>query len=268
MTKHDIKDLYFSQLALGAFDSCYLKFRRRYIDGLYWPGNWVTKEEYREAIELGQLFHLLAQRYYSGLPVGEGQGEEAQRVIRWIRAMADFCPRDNSGIYLPEQELRINREGLRLVAKYDLLKILPDGRAVIYDWKTNDRPLKEAYLAHHIQTILYRYLLVRAGGIYTPIGQLKPEDVSMVYWNPRYPNQPVSLAYNEKKYQSDEKNIRQKIKDIESRSYAEFYATSNVKNCAHCEYSPLCHGQPMIEPPEGEEDELELAWDEIEEYTF
>lgn len=268
MTKHDLREMYYSQSALGAYDHCYLKFRRRYIDGLYWPGNWVSSAEQREAIELGQLFHLLAQRHYSGLPVGEGEGARADTVTRWLYAMAAFCPVDKESIYLPEQELRINQDGLRLMAKFDLLKILPDGRAVIYDWKTNPGIPKEAYFAHHIQTILYRYLLVKVGGIYSPKGKLESEEVSMVYWNPKHPTKPVSMAYNQKQYQNDEKIIRQKIMDIEGRGYEDFYATSDIKKCGYCEYSPLCHGQPTIENPEDLEEELDLAWDEIEEISM
>jgi hypothetical protein len=28
---------YYSQLALSIYQSCQLRFRRRYLDGLYWP---------------------------------------------------------------------------------------------------------------------------------------------------------------------------------------------------------------------------------------
>ena len=35
-----LDELYFSQLALRYYEKCPLKFHRRYLDGLYWPGDW------------------------------------------------------------------------------------------------------------------------------------------------------------------------------------------------------------------------------------
>ena len=60
-----LDDLFFSQLALLYFEKCPLKFRRRYLDGLFWPRDWGGNQEMKELLEKGELFHQLAWRYYS-----------------------------------------------------------------------------------------------------------------------------------------------------------------------------------------------------------
>ncbi|MBO8137991.1 MAG: PD-(D/E)XK nuclease family protein [Desulfotomaculum sp.] len=270
MAAVDLKEMYFSQNSLSTYDSCYLKFRRRYIDGLYWPGSWVLDRGQRELMEQGQVFHHLAQRYYSGIPVGDLEAGAVGPVADWFERLKEFRPFTGDAVFLPEQELRIDQEGIRLVAKYDLLVILPDGRAVIYDWKTAPTPPKNHYYRRHMQTIVYCYLLVKAGGMYAPGGRFSPGDISMIYWNPRFPKAVEPLVYSEEKYHKDERIIRAKIKEIESREYEDFYATSNEKICRYCEYSPICHGKPAVieDDYEEEEEHLNFDWNDIDETIF
>ncbi|MBM7855097.1 radical SAM protein with 4Fe4S-binding SPASM domain [Desulfohalotomaculum tongense] len=265
----DVKEMYFSQNSFSTYDFCSLKFRRRYIDGLYWPGSWVTDNEKREMVEQGQLFHLLAHRYYCGIAMGELERYLTEPVSSWFKELQNFRPLTAGAVFLPEQELRCHQDGIRLVAKFDLLMVLPDGRAVIYDWKTALGRPKSQYYRQHIQTIVYRYLLVKAGGFLSPRGAFSPADISMIYWNPRYPRLVEPLAYSEDKYQRDADMIEKKIKEIESRDYDQFYATGDQKKCRHCEYSPICHGRPMAaDLSEEVEEELDIDWDDIDEMLF
>ena len=121
---------YYSQLALSIYQSCQLRFRRRYLDGLYWP------RPISEQVELGMDFHLVSNRYFAS-----GQQESYGGDLgSWLEALYRFRPLAPGLVFLPEQELRLKDGPVRLVAKYDLVALEP-GRVVIYDWKTDRRRL-------------------------------------------------------------------------------------------------------------------------------
>ncbi|MFO7153275.1 MAG: PD-(D/E)XK nuclease family protein [Bacillota bacterium] len=263
--KNDISQMYFSQYALETYDSCALKFRYRYIDGLYWPSTWAADPEQLEAIEQGQLFHLAARRYYSGIPVGPLE----EPVKSWLEELKRFRPRDEEALFLPEQEIRLNAGGLKLLVKLDLLMVLPDGRAVIYDWKTTPHQPKASFFARSLQTIVYRYVLKQAGQKYSPKGDFSSEDISMIYWNPRYPHAVEPIGYHEEDFRRDEKILRQLIEEIKGKPYEEFYATGDTKKCTYCVYAPICHGTSVdYRRLEEVEDELDLDWESIEEFAW
>ncbi|MTI79738.1 MAG: PD-(D/E)XK nuclease family protein [Firmicutes bacterium] len=269
MPLNDVKEMYFSQNSINTYDNCYLKFRRRYIDGLYWPGSWVTDKDKRENIERGKLFHLLAERYYSGIPTGDLQHSMDGEVVRWFANLKKFRPLTDEADFFPEQEIRFCQDGMKIMAKYDLLMAHPDGRAVIFDWKTNANKPKSQYYQRHMQTIVYRYLLAKAGEDFSPQNKLLPSDISMVYWNPRYPSMVEPISYTQERLANDEKLMKDKIREITGRSYEDFYATSDEKKCRYCEYSPICHGKPMLEDPLDEiDEELDLDWNDIDESLF
>lgn len=267
MTRHNVKDLVFSQSALGTYSQCYLKFRRRYIDGLYWPGSWVGDKKQRESIEKGNTFHLLANRYYSGLPLGVA-GEDGQEITQWLAELVKFRPKTKDAVFMPEQVISYSGGGIRLTAKFDLLMVLPDGRGIIFDWKTTPGKPKPQYYSIHIQTIVYRYILAVAGGIYSPKGKFPPQDISMIYWNPRHPGTVHPLAYSQELLQRDQDLIVRLIYEIENRKYEDFYATGDQGKCVYCEYSPICHGRPALYNIEDEEENIDLGWDDIDEFDF
>jgi hypothetical protein len=242
----------YSQNALSTYTSCQLKFRRRYLDALYWPRP-ITGQ-----VELGQSFHILCQRYFtSGQHSCEGQ------LHKWMDLIVKFRPPDTNQLFLPEQELRYRAEGLRLVAKYDLLVLSDTERVFIYDWKTEKRQHTESYLEKTFQTCIYRFLMARAGNPYWE-REIKPSDIVMVYWNPRFPESPVTLAYNEKQYRRDESRLRQIISGIEGKDRNSFWPTTEEKVCRTCEYAPLCEKGTTATPSYQEEEDISLGWDDIE----
>lgn len=264
MLAKNLDDLYFSQSALIAYQNCPLKFRRRYLDGLFWPLDWGGNIEQKDAVEQGRLFHLLAERYYL-----HGEKPATAEFAEWFTRLMEFRPYHENGLFLPEHELRINDQGIKLVAKYDLVYFTSQGRAIIYDWKTNNsRPLYN-YWRKHLQTITYRYLLCRTGGVYTKKGFLQAEDISMICWNPRYPKEIQPISYSQKEFQQDEQILNKLIREIKSLSYDRFLATGDQKRCKFCEYSPICHGKRAVQLElEEEEMNFDLDWDAIEEIQF
>jgi hypothetical protein len=243
---------YYSQLALSIYQSCKLRFRRRYLDGLYWP------RPVSEQIRMGMNFHLLSQRHFAYGQTEKHDGE----LGGWVDALYYFRPLSEGTVFLPEQELRLSDGAVRLVAKYDLIMLAPD-RVVIYDWKTDERRLSREYCENTLQTLVYRYMLVRAGDGYwnRPIA---PSDVVMIYWNPRYPGTVVALPYDARQYRRDQDRLGGMIEEIESRDIDSFFATTEERVCRACEYSPICHGTPQADLEE-DTDDLSLNWDDIEE---
>lgn len=270
MLVRNIEDIYFSQLALVTYQSCQLKFRRRYLEGLFWPGNWALDPEQRELVDRGRLFHLLAQRYYSGLEAVGGAGQVPRTVLSWfekLRSMRPFVPEE--GVFLPEYELRLCTERMKLLAKYDLVYITPDGRAVIYDWKTGPSKPKASYWKRHLQTTVYRYLLCAAGSAYSPRGEFRPEDISIIYWNPQHPGVIEPVGYSEKEFKRDGRRLKELIEEIVNKSFEEFLPTGDQKRCGFCEYMPICHGQRAGQVELEEEDlDIDIDWEDIDEIRF
>ena len=247
--------LWFSQASLSAWQSCALKFKYRYIDGLYWP--LAAGGKVSEHIELGRKFHLLAQRYFSGgagaLPPGEPM------LATWLNRLQEYLPLSSKEEFLPEYELRSAQNDLRLLAKYDLLAAGP-GKVTIYDWKTDERPPRSAF-AVSPQTRLYLYLLTLTGYF-----GVEAENVQMVYWNPRFPREPLTVNYSLQQQEQDGAWIRRLIDQI--MSTAAFPATNNEKNCRFCEYRPVCHGQGLEEVQEDLLEIDEVDWEQIQEIAL
>ncbi len=261
-----IDELYFSQAALSIYDQCALKFKRRYLDGLYWGSSWGKKESQKKEIEKGRLFHDLADKYYS---FGKNVVDKElipEEVAKWLESLIKFRPYNEAGAFLPEQELRLNQDGMKLMAKFDLLYISSDNEAIIYDWKTSKKPAKKVYRRRSIQTKLYRYLLVAAGGRFSAKESWAPEEIKMVYWNPRFKVEQV-LAYSQEKFEADKRYLQQEIKEIKNDE--EFMATDNEEICDYCEYNPICHGETAIEVELEEEDlDIDFDWEEENAMNF
>lgn len=265
MLARNLDEMYFSQSALGTFDTCQLKFRRRYLDGLFWPPNWGGDPEQREAIRLGQSFHILAQRYFARGEVPASAGQLSDPLDRWFEHLAGFRPFQGQGRFLPEHELRLNENGIKLVAKFDLLYLAPTGRCVIYDWKTTPGHAYAQYHRNSWQTLLYRYVMSKAGGVYAPRGMWRPEEITMIYWNPRYPHEAEPLVYSAKLLRADEEKIGAQLQRIKALAYEHFAPTSHPGNCSRCEYSPICHGRRAVMLELEEEDaDFDLDWESIE----
>ena len=252
----DLSSMWFSQASLSAWLNCALKFKFRYIDGLYWPmpmGGAVS-----EHMELGRKFHLLAQHYYTDGTIDIPTGED-ENLGTWLRRLKEYLPRTDSHRFLPEYELRASQDGLRLLAKYDLLVSNEQG-VTIYDWKTNDKPPLPA-LGSSAQTRIYLYLLGLTDYFVIPPGNLR-----MVYWNPRYPKEPLAISYSAQQREQDGQWLSKLISEIQAT--AAFPATSNEKNCRFCEYRPVCHGQGLEELDSDSLELEEVDWDQIQEIAL
>jgi hypothetical protein len=248
----DIGKMYFSQAALSAWLSCRLKFKYRYIEGLFWP----LPPEAVGKLEPGRKFHLVAQQYYQfghcHLPPQETE------LASLVEQLKRFLPAGTPGKCLPEFELRCQEGEMRLLAKYDLLVQQPQG-VTIYDWKT-DHHAPQPNLLNSPQTRLYLYLLSSVPGYFA----LAPEQVEMIYWNPRFPQEPRTTRYNSRQRSEDGQWLRDIITEIKANKH---FPGIQGEPCRRCEYRPVCHGRGIEFPQEDNTLEV-LDWDFLPELVW
>ncbi|MFW6022113.1 MAG: PD-(D/E)XK nuclease family protein [Halanaerobiaceae bacterium] len=270
MLSNNINNLYFSQSALAIYEKCPLKFRRRYIDGLYWPQDWGGNMEQKEIIETGKRFHRLAQRYYARGEVMDAEMLSGE-LRHWFENLREFRPYTEQDVFYPEHEIRINKDGIKIVAKFDLLYLNKvKNKFIIYDWKTNQKPFsnKKDY-SESMQSIVYLYVLAQAGSQYFPVDMLKTQDIGLTYWNPRFPGNVKNVKYSQRKFVSDKKFLINKINEIKSLSYDEFVGVNEEKICKYCEYRPICFNKnPELIEVEEDDLGLDMDWETIEEIQF
>jgi hypothetical protein len=237
-------DFQFNQGNLQDFVDCQRRFWLRYIRKLAWPA--IPSEpvlENERQIQLGALFHRLAYQYWLGVPADRlrAMAEKAQMDEWWQNFTTISKLKDLPGITLhPEFFLSAKLQSASLVGKYDLLAMQPDGQAIIFDWKTSPKRPPSSWLNRRVQTRLYPYLLVQAGGYLSQAGSLLPEKVSMRYWFAAFPDQPEWFAYNQAQFQADRAYLSGLIETICAIDDEDFYQTNDEKKCAYCVYRSLC----------------------------
>ncbi len=259
----------FSQNSLSTFDSCPMKFKRRYMDGLKW--NNIPIPEVKERIEKGRDFHLMAHRYFSGIAWDEPFYKYEEPEL-WMNNLKRCFPIDKDNIYLPEYVLRMCRGNLRLEADYDLIIVRPDGKVEIWDWKTHyDSPKKRKAsaakkLISSYQTIVYLFILKELFGdvIRMP---LNCSNISMSYWSPDTARIICTIEYSEQTHEDNRKLLLKKVGDILSYDYHSFDRTAYLKHCDRCEFSLLCNNKkPDFGTIDDDADFMDsIDWEDIEE---
>ena len=244
----------FSQSSLQDFMDCRRRFQLRYIQRVAWPA--VPAEPARENerhIVRGERFHRLAQQYLIGVP--------KDRLERFVRADRDDClPRwwDNFTGCLPQEIAQARMTGglhvettlsapldlpqsrCRLVAKFDLVLVRPNGQVVIYDWKTSTHRPSRSWLMQRMQTRVYPYLLARAGACLNDGCSFDPHQISMIYWFAEPGQPPEVLNYSSAMYRDDEQSLREMVTEIIALSQDGFTMGNDERNCRYCVYRSLC----------------------------
>ena len=270
------KVLQYSQASLQDFADCHRRFFYRYIAHLAWPA--VESEPVIEAEKLmqsGEQFHLLLRQYFSGVPVDKL--EESAFLVGDLREWwQNFLAADlelKDAILFPEKVLTVPLGDTRLVGKFDLVAMHPDGRTVIYDWKTSQRMPSRQSLAARWQTIVYPYLLAKGGAILHQGAAIQPDKISMVYWYTNFPDQPIVFQYSAADMEADEQALLSLIREIESRNgIEEFELALDEKYCKYCVYRSLCdrgiEAGGELEMEFEPETEFNLDFDQIQEIEF
>ncbi len=270
-------DFQFSQASLQDYADCPRRFYLRYLRRVMWPAVEAEPALRHEAhMQRALDFHRMVHQHLLGvsearLTAQAGEGD----LLAWWENYLDARPANVEGEHFPELTLSAPLMGTRLIAQYDLVVLAPDGKALIFDWKTSRKRTSRRWLTERLQTRVYRYLLVQAGGHLraTPIDSAS---VTMSYWFAQFPDDPERLPYDAKQYAADEAYLRQMIAEIRARSDKDDFAlTDDARRCRFCPYRSLCdRGQEAGDFEAMEETEPEsvgafdLDFDQVAEVEF
>lgn len=270
----------FSQNSLQDYTDCQRRFQLRYLLRQPWPAvNTEPLAEYERLLELARRFHQLAQRHSVGLPeIDLTRSIDDSDLRRWWRFYMESPPPDlPAAVRRPEVTLSAPLGGYRLTARYDLLALEPGRRAVVVDWKTNQKRPDSAALVTRLQTRVYPYVLVEAGTALNGGVPLSPEQVKMVYWFAEFPAQPEILPYNAPQYAADGAYLADlvgRIADHAESGGEEWPLTPDNRHCRFCNYRSLCDRGvlpgPLAEFDADQALEISLAYDfeETEEIEY
>lgn len=234
---------YYSQNSLNTFNKCPLKFKLKYFDNMSWKNDSDEDIEYYEGMKTGLDFHLICERYFSRIPLGKQSCNE--NIAKWTDELLKLMPIEEQNVYLPEYEIKMIKEHVRLQAKYDLIVIKPNNEIEIWDWKTENRKLSHKELENRFQTIVYMYTVgEKLGEI---LGQkIKLDKVKMIYWQPQYSEHIHTISYSEDKHKKNEKTISEVIQNINQYDFIkDFNKILYIKQCKFCEFNYFCNNEKI-----------------------
>jgi len=247
-------DFRFSQGSLQDYVDCQRRFQLRHLLQLSWPAVPAEPiEENERRGRMGRVFHQLIYQHLLGLPQERlASIAAAEALTDWWSSYLEHAA-DIQALLLQEglqaaSTLKLHPEYLlsaplgeyRLVAKYDLIAILPGKYTFILDWKTSRNPPSWQWLDQRLQNRVYPYLLVAAGTQLNTGLAVQPGQVEMVYWYAEQPKQLRRFVYSMEKYQEDGHYLVSLVKEIENKGENEFALTSERKHCQYCVYRSYC----------------------------
>ena len=247
-------DFHFSQSSLQDYVNCPRLFQLRYLLKLAWPAVEAEPiQENEQRMQMGGVFHQLIHQHLLGLPEERlSRIAVDEHLARWWQNYLDFAADLTSLLNLRGSEtasdLQLHPEVLlsaplgnyRLVAKYDLIVVLPGVRAFIFDWKTSRKLPPRQWLDHRLQTRVYPYLLVKAGTYLNAGMSFQPEQVEMIYWYAEQPDEIQRFPYNQGKHQEDGRYLTDLVSEIKALGGIDFTLTSDRKRCHYCTYRSYC----------------------------
>ena len=274
MAKSD--QIIYSQASLQDFSECQRRFYYRYLRQLSWPAAEAEPVLEMEALrQAGEDFHRLVYQFLTGVPVGqiENQAFVSGEIKTWWANFLELGISPGTPGLFPETRLAVQVDGLKLIAKFDLIQIDGEGQVTIFDWKTTrGQPSRES-LAARWQTIVYPYVLAGAGATLTGSKPVNPENIRMVYWFANFPDRPVEFSYSNERMDADREAIQSLLGEIQARTDIEdFPLTPDVSRCRFCVYRSLCNrGESAGLHPDLEYEQqvdFDLDFDQIQEIEF
>lgn len=231
----------FSQSSLQDYSDCPRRFQLRYIEHLQWPAieSEPVMENERRQLE-GQHFHRMVQQHLIGLPAEKLVPlANTPNLSRWWENYLHH-KLELTGCALYTELTLIAPVGIyRLMAKYDLVAVKPEGRAFIYDWKTHHKRPRDEWMAARMQTRVYRALLIHAGSYLNNGNPFQPEQIEMIYWYADYPAETARFVYTAIQYKRDWDSLTGLI--IEIGNHRHFPLTDDEKKCSYCPYRSYCN---------------------------
>ena len=236
----------FTQHSLATFDNCPLKFKKRYMENLKWDT--FPDEKVKKRLEMGNNFHLLANRYFLGTDPGLDEfTEEYESLSTWLENLKNSFKFEEGVRYLPEYKLRMVRGELKLEANFDLIMIR-DESIEIWDWKTHEKDSKnrrvdlQRKLLESLQTKVYMFVLKEQAAFI--LGkEIDCSRITMNYWQPDPPGILVSVNYTEGLHEQFGNTIKTKIKNILNYDFTDFDKNTFSRHCKFCEFNWFCNNE-------------------------
>lgn len=258
-----METIVFSQASLLAFAACKRRFQLRYLEKLAWPNQPFTHKQ-RIALEHGQAFHQLAERYFLGLPIKPADLGKSQLRQWWQRFEENMLP-FAAGKLMPELRLTVAAGEHFLNGRCDLIRVGQDQEEPsvhIYDWKTS-QPKTQEELAQAWQTRLYLAIVSESGKTLVTEGtELDPEHIELTYWYAADPEAPRTISYSEEQHQQNWAELETLIQEIESCFAAnDWPLTDNWSHCRVCTYATYCDRYESGSP-------VSLISEDLVEYEF
>jgi len=264
-------DFVFSQSALQDYQDCHRRFELRYLLDVRWPAQETAQAlRYEAGQQQGQEFHHLVHQHALGVPAEALTATIKDEELRaWWKRYLDWQSKNLPAERYPELTLTTPLGETLLMAKYDVVARLADGTFLIVDWKTG-RPQNRARLAYRMQTIVYPFVLTKAGDWLHNGQPIPPDRIRFVYWFAET-GETVEFQLSDEKLAQDEARLASLINDIITG--IEFPKTSDERRCRFCVYRSLCdRGETPGDLNELDDDEIpsgiSLDLDEIEEISF
>lgn len=238
----------FTQQSLSTFESCPLRFKKRYLEGLKW--NSFPDVEVKKRLEKGRNFHLLALRYFMGLDPGlDEQTEEFHELNGWLSNLKKNFELRQDCRYLPEYKLRLNTGFFILEANFDLIIVKKDS-VEIWDWKTHGKKQGGGNTADRnptdesLQTMVYLFVLKERLSYVT--GRPAQDDrMDMYYWQPEPPGITAAVAYNHRLHEQFEEKLKGRVKNILEYDYSCFDKNLYRRHCRFCEFNGFCNKESV-----------------------
>ncbi len=235
-------DFVFSQSSLQDFVDCPSRFELRYIEKMRYPSLEANPPlMFEEHMRQGARFHTMVQQHVAGVPA-DALAKSVVNDETLSAWWATFIAHGLDG--LPSQRhvettLQTSINEYRLIAKYDLITVDPDGRVTIIDWKTSRNVTRKTTLEKRLQTIVYRYVLAQAGAYLYNNNLIPPEHIKMVYWFVANDGETVEFDYSTEQMQADKEYLSGLISDIADANL--FPLTADTNKCRFCSYRSLCN---------------------------
>ncbi|MBZ9636272.1 PD-(D/E)XK nuclease family protein [Clostridium sp. FP1] len=230
-----LNHVYYSQNLLNTFDKCPFKFKIKYLDNVRWKKDSKSDEDYYENMDMGLDFHLTAQRYFSNIPVVINDSNT--ELLHFTNSLREKFIILDENIYLPEYEIKMRKDNIRIQAKYDLIIIKPNNKIEIWDWKTENRKLDYKEVSKRMQAIVYMYILgERSLEIFDR--DICLENISMKFWQPQFKEDIITINYSESKHKINEEKIMQLTRRLDNYDFSlDFNIELYSKQCKYCEFA-------------------------------
>lgn len=266
------EDFVFSQSTLQDYEDCARRFELRYLLDVRWPAL-ITEQalQYEARTLQGQEFHHLIHQHTLGVPAAALEATITDATLRqwwdnYLRWQATHLPAQRYA----ELTLTTPLAETLLMAKYDIVARLADGSFVIVDWKTG-HPQRRERLARRLQSIVYPYVLFRAGAWLNDDQAIPPERIRLIYWFAEN-SSTIEFQASAAQFQEAEALLTARLNEI--RASLTFPKTPNERQCSFCVYRSLCDRGAVageldeLETADAERDEVTLDLDAIEEIRF